>query len=57
MLSTFWIDPSKLNQEKDFQHATAQTLKWMIYYVQAHLNPRWRLGIDQDACAAFWKQT
>ena len=23
MLSTFWIDPSKLNQEKDLQHATA----------------------------------
>ena len=57
MLSPFWIDPSKLNQEKDLQHATAWTLKWMIYYVQAHLNPRWRLVIDQDACAVFWKQT
>ena len=22
-----------------------------------HLNPRWRLVINRDACAAFWKQT
>ena len=28
----------------------------MIYNVQAHLNPRWRLVIDRDAHAAFWKQ-
>ena len=27
----------------------------MIYNFQAHLNPRWRLVIDQYACAAFWK--
>ena len=25
----------------------------MIYNVEAHLNPRWRLVIDQYACAAF----
>ena len=29
----------------------------MIYNVQGHLNPRWRLVIDRDACVAFWKQT
>ena len=23
----------------------------------AHLNPRWRLVIDRDECAVFWKQT
>ena len=27
----------------------------MIYNVQVHLNPRWRLIIARDACAAFWK--
>ena len=27
----------------------------MIYNLQVHLNPRWRLIIDRDACAAFWK--
>ena len=31
--------------------------EWMMYNVQAHLNPTWRLVIDRDACAAFWKQT
>ena len=28
----------------------------MIYNLQAHLNPRWHLVIDQDACAVFWKR-
>ena len=31
------------------------TLGWVIYNVQVHLNPRWCLIIDRDACAAFWK--
>ena len=33
------------------------TLGWMMYNVQAQLNPRWHLVIYQDTCAAFWKQT
>ena len=58
MPSAFQIDPSKLNQEKDLYHATKWTIEWMITFnVQAHLNSRWRLVIDRDACAAFWKQT
>ena len=44
----------KLCQGKIF---TKWTLGWMICNVQAHLNLRWRLVIDRDACAAFWKQT
>ena len=28
----------------------------MIYNVQVHLNAKWHLVIDQDACPAFWKQ-
>ena len=28
-----------------------------IHVIQDHLNPRWRLVIDRDACVAFWKQT
>ena len=31
------------------------TLGWVIYNFQVHLNPRWHLIIDRDACAAFWK--
>ena len=27
----------------------------MIYNIQAHLNPRWCLVIDQDTFATFWK--
>ena len=48
--------PSKIKLGKDLQHATKWTLGWMIYNIQAHLNPRWHLVIDQDACVAFWKQ-
>ena len=29
----------------------------IIYKVQVLLNPRWRLAINWDTCAAFWKQT
>ena len=50
MLSAFQIDPLKLS-------STKWTLGWKIYNVQAHLNPRWSLVIDRDACAEFWKQT
>ena len=57
MPSAFQIDPPKLRQGKDLQRATKWTLGWMIYNVQAHLNPRWCLFIDRDACATFWKQT
>ena len=27
----------------------------MIYNIQAHLNPRWCLVINQDTFATFWK--
>ena len=57
MLSAFLIDPSKLSQEKDLEHATTWILEWMIYNIQARLNPRWRLVSDQETCAVFWKQT
>ena len=49
-LSLFQIDPPKLS-------STKWTLGWMIYNIKAQLNPRWRLVIDRDACAALWKQT
>ena len=29
----------------------------MIYNVQAHINPRWCLVVNQDTCAVFWNQT
>ena len=29
----------------------------MIFNAQGHLNSRWCLVIDREACAAFWKQT
>ena len=56
-MSAFKIDPPKLSQGKDLERATKWTLGWMIYNLQAHLNLRWSLVIDRDACAAFWKQT
>ena len=56
-LSAFQIDPLKLSQGKDISRATKWKLGWMIYNLQAHLNPIWYLLIDREACAAFWKQT
>ena len=46
--------PSKIK----FLHGSSKwTLGWMMCNIQAHLNPRWRLVINQDVYAAFWKQT
>ena len=46
--------PSKIKFGKRSLTSTEWTLGLMIYNVQAHLNPRWRLVIDRDACATFW---
>ena len=27
-----------------------------MYNLKAHLNTRWRLVIDRDACVTFWKK-
>ena len=49
--------PSKIKLRERSFTCYKWTLGWMVYNVQAHLNPRWRLVLDRDACAAFWKQT
>ena len=59
------IQHSKIKLGKSIWCVSKWTLGWIIYNVQAHLNPGWCLVIDQDAClvidqdacAAFWKQT
>ena len=49
--------PSKIELGKRSLTCYKVDTRMVIYNVQAHLNPRWRLVIDRDACATFWKQT
>ena len=52
-LSASYIDSPKLSSTKFYKVDTRMD----DIQIPPQLYPRWRLVIDQGACAAFWKQT